>query len=287
MLEDTPSVTAMMVAFARGLSGASQGRSRDRAAETLLPEPFSSTLRAARAAAAGRPKLERAISLATMDMFAHVALRTDAIDRAVEAAVAAGARQLVIVGAGLDARAYRLPTLRQVHVFEVDHPATQRLKLAKAKVLRSAAASLTHVAVDFGRDSLAEALDRAGHDPRVPTVFLWEGVTMYLPQEAIRATLEVLDARSAPKSRVIVSYVEPGFATIYPPLEPAVRAVFGAVGEPLLGIMTTESLHAVLSEYRFDVLSDTGSAEWQRDTTFGERPRIRLHERVTVAEHRA
>jgi len=286
MFEDVPSVTAMMVAFARGISGAAQNRSRDPAAETLLPEPFRTALHLAQRASRGRPQVERALSLATLDTLAHASLRTDAIDRAVEDAVAAGARQLVIVGAGLDARAYRLACLRHVRVFEVDHPATQRLKLARARGLTPGAQTLTHVAVDFGRDSLAEALDRAGHDPATPTAFLWEGVTMYLPAEAIRTTLAVLDARSVPHSRLIVSYVEPTLATLPDAIAPAVHALFTAIGEPLLGTMSKDTMHRVLADHHFHVLADTWSGDWQRDTSYGERPRIRLHERVANAEHR-
>src|SRR4029078_7880814 len=61
-----------------------------------------------------------------------IALRTAAIDDAVRDAIASGAKQLVIVGAGYDGRAWRMPELTGVKVFEVDHPATQREKRARA-----------------------------------------------------------------------------------------------------------------------------------------------------------
>lgn len=286
MREDIPSVTAMVVAFSRGLMGASVHGERDPHAEALLPAPFSQALRAARTVVRDRPLLERAISLASVDTFAHTSLRTEAIDHAVERAVAAGIRQMVLVGAGLDARAYRLESLRDVTVYEVDHPATQKLKKAKAKGIPAKSESTVHVAVDFARDRLADALDAAGHDAAQKTLWVWEGVTMYLPREAMRETLYVLSRRSAPGSRLVVTYAEPRFSTLPSRLVPAMRAVFAAVGEPLLGDLEPAAMHAELGYEGFEVLEDTSSVEWEKLYARSEAPLVRVLERVCVAEKR-
>lgn len=286
MREDTPSLTAMVVAFARGLSGAGEHAVRDPFAEKLLPRPIATILRGARKLAEGRPSVERALSLATLDTLAHASLRTGEIDAAVDLGLARGARQLVLVGAGLDARAYRLDSLANVRVFEVDHPATQKLKRKKAEALRPRCKELVHVAVDFGKDSLADALADAGHDTNLPTVWVWEGVTMYLPREAVRATLDVIAARSAPKSRLILTYVDPAYATIPRALIPLTRVVFDTIGEPLLGIVPTAEMHDELDARGFVVASDTTSREWQLDHAVVESPLVRLEERVAVADRR-
>src|SRR5207244_5763641 len=109
-----------------------------------------------------------------------MALRTSAIDAAVRDALAAGATQLVILGAGYDGRAWRMSELAGVKVFEVDHPATQGDKRAHLAELPPATGVVTFVAVDFERESLGAALDRAGHDRSSPTCWIWEGVVMYL-----------------------------------------------------------------------------------------------------------
>src|SRR5262249_31926837 len=135
-----------------------------------------------------------------------LALRTMAIDAAVRDAVAGGARQAVILGAGLDGRAFRMPELAGIDGFEGDHPATQAAKPAPAAAPPATARSLQFVAVDFERDALADRIAAAGHRPGEPTVWIWEGVVMYLRDEAVRATLAAIAARSAPGSTLVVQY---------------------------------------------------------------------------------
>ena len=284
MREDRASTTAITVAFARGFSGASTGKIRDPYAARLLPGLHARLLRLLQQMVRGRPRIERVLARASVDMLPHAALRTDAIDAAIDEGVARGARQLVIVGAGLDARAYRLASLSDVRVFEVDHPATQRLKLGKTSELSPIAEQVLHVAVDFGRDSLAEALDRAGHDAASATIFLWEGVTMYLPLDATRGTLDVLSMRSAPGSRLIVSYIEPRFSSLPEWLNPLVLRVFALVGEPMIGAIERAALRDELARRGYSLVADTDSHEWLRTTAYGESLAVHLSERVAVAE---
>src|SRR5262249_46565830 len=98
--------------------------------------------------------------------------RTIAVDEAVREA---RSPQLVILGAGLDGRAWRMRELAETTVFEVDHPDTQREKRSRIGTLAQAARDVRFVPVDFTRDSLDEALAAAGHDPARPTTWIWEG----------------------------------------------------------------------------------------------------------------
>src|SRR4051812_41855631 len=145
--------------------------------------------------------LEMARTMADM-----IALRTAAIDAAVRDAIAAGATQLVILGAGYDGRAWRMPELAGVKVFEVDHPATQGDKRARLPELPPPAGTVSFVSIDFERESLDAALDRAGHDRSSPTCWIWEGVVMYLTRDAMQGTLAGIAGRSAPGSTLIVNY---------------------------------------------------------------------------------
>src|SRR5689334_1847716 len=135
-----------------------------------------------------------------------IALRTAAIDGAIRDAVAAGAKQLVILGAGYDGRAWRMPELTGMHVFEVDHPATQGDKRAHLVELPEAAGIVRFVPIDFERESLAAVLDQAGHNRSLPTCWVWEGVVMYLTRDVVRSTAADIARRSAPGSTVIVNY---------------------------------------------------------------------------------
>ena len=97
--------------------------------------------------------------------------------------------QFVILGAGFDTRALRLPPDTRVRSFEVDMPKTQAVKREALKQAGIDAAGVTFVAADFEKDDWLARLVEAGFDPAKPALFVWEGVTMYLDREAIEATL--------------------------------------------------------------------------------------------------
>ena len=132
-----------------------------------------------------------------------MAARTVAVDDAVRAG---GNRQLVIVGAGLDGRAWRMPELSGVEVFEVDHPASQEDKRQRAADLRPMVGSLRFVAVDLAEAPLGPALAAAGHDEAVATTWVLEGVIPYLTRQHAAATVAAIVERSAPGSRLVVHY---------------------------------------------------------------------------------
>jgi methyltransferase (TIGR00027 family) len=115
-----------------------------------------------------------------------------------------GVGQYVILGAGLDSFAGRGALAGQVRVFEIDHPATQEYK---RRVL-PAAGNVTFVPVDFSQDSFGEGLRRARFDFAAPAFVSWLGVTMYLEESAIDATLSVVGG-FAPGSEVVVDYMLP------------------------------------------------------------------------------
>jgi methyltransferase (TIGR00027 family) len=141
---------------------------------------------------------------------ASAVVRTRLIDDRVSAAIAAGSRQVVLLGAGYDSRAYRLPAAASVRVFEVDHPATQATKhrLVRASVHPAHRTHVRFVPADLIKEDLADALRRAGFAVLEPTVVVWEGVTNYLTETAIDAVLRHLAAITASGSRLIFTYVD-------------------------------------------------------------------------------
>ena len=184
-----------------------------------------------------------------------IALRTATIDAAVRDAIAAGATQLVILGAGYDGRAWRIPELAGVRVFEVDHPATQGEKRAHLAELPAAHGSVSFVSIDFERDSLDTVLDRAGHDESSPTCWIWEGVVMYLTRDSMRATLAGIAERSARGSTLIVNY-----HTLHRRL--FARLMFRLIGEPQISAWTPEEMAADLRSAGFVVREDSGMTDW-------------------------
>jgi methyltransferase (TIGR00027 family) len=203
-----------------------------------------------------------------------MALRTRAIDDAIETAVRNGAHQLVLLGAGLDARAWRMESLRDCAVFEVDHPSTQAYKRTRIGALQPLARALFFVDVDFERHDLAERLAAWGHDATEPSIFVWEGVTMYLTHEAIEATLSAV-ARVAIAGSVLAMTYQSGrqFATL--------ALLTRLVGEPFRTRFEPEEVRRLLSGHGFSVTSDESDAEWG-DRYLSQRIDLRM-ERLACA----
>lgn len=136
--------------------------------------------------------------------------RTCLIDELLRRAMQAGVRQIVILGAGFDCRGYRISSLRNSILFEVDHPATQEIKLAKLRRLLPRLPGHVHfVPLDFDRQSLSSALQASGFDSRCFTAFLWEGVTNYLTANGVDSVLRYV-AGCATGSLLIFTYVHRG-----------------------------------------------------------------------------
>ena len=171
---------------------------------------------------------------------------------------AARARQVVILGAGLDTRAWRLDALREARVFEVDHPATQAYKRAHADKLGPPRADLRYVPVDFTRDSLARSLIGAGYDVNAPAVWVWEGVIMYLDDAALRGTLTAIRTLSAPGSRLIAHYHVP---EPKPTAAVVRKLLFSWLGEPQIGLRTRARMREEIERAGFELIEDAGVRE--------------------------
>jgi methyltransferase (TIGR00027 family) len=133
------------------------------------------------------------------------------IDEYLKIQLANGLEQLIILGAGLDARAYRFDELKNgVKIFEVDHPASQATKLEKLKQLfGSQPAHVTYVGIDFNTQRFDQRLFESGYDEHLKTLFIWQGVTQYLMPEALDSTLAFIAEHSGPGSTVIFDYMYP------------------------------------------------------------------------------
>jgi methyltransferase (TIGR00027 family) len=139
----------------------------------------------------------------------YIAVRTRMFDEYVLKGAAEGASQYVVMGAGLDSRAYRFADqLAGVRIFEVDHPSSQAAK--KQRVIKHFGKLPSHVRyvpVDFTRDDLLDRLSNAGYEPGLPTLFTLEGVVMYLDVNSVLNTLSFIHENSGSASSVIFDYV--------------------------------------------------------------------------------
>ena len=113
--------------------------------------------------------------------------------------------QFVILGAGFDTRAYRLPAGAPVRCFEVDTPTTQAVKRETLQKAGIDAGAVTFVPADFEKEDWLAKLVQAGFDPTQPALFLWEGVILYLDRQAVEDTLRKI-AGTARGSLVAFDY---------------------------------------------------------------------------------
>jgi methyltransferase (TIGR00027 family) len=200
----TVSDTAYAIAVIRAEEGALAE------AERLFHDPFAAIFAAAGEHA--RAGTDRFLSL---PFFRDaIRLRTRHIDDLVRAALARGTRQVVLMGAGFDARALRLPELAEARaqVFEVDFPALLDTKRALLSTAGVATPALLHpIPCDFTGDfepTLTASLGAAGFSATAPAVFIWEGVIPYLTREARDRTLRFMSTLGAPGSQVLFDHSE-------------------------------------------------------------------------------
>lgn len=135
----------------------------------------------------------------------YLASRTVFFDDCVISAQKEGVPQIVLVGAGYDGRALRF---RAPHTefYELDHPATQRDKLARLADLEIDAGDVRFGALDFALDDADLVLAALGHSRELRTLYLCEGVAVYLTQPVLRRLLAALRAQAAPGSMLAVSF---------------------------------------------------------------------------------
>ncbi len=195
----------------------------------------------------------------TLGMGPSVVARHSYIDAAMLDTIRAGARQIVLLGAGYDARPWRFrDDLAQCTVFEVDHPATAGRRRERASRLPDVGAR--RIEVDFQVDDFAIRLQEAGFDPSVPAFFAWEGVSMYLPRAAVLGTLARIGRTSAPGSRVGLDLydVDPDLASL---TERTALMALRALGEPVVFGIAPEQAADLVREAGLEPIGVVGPSE--------------------------
>ena len=258
MKKGDPSATALRVAMRRAahqlldhptvycdplalrMAGAGSGQEQPRGGEGSEQDPFERRLRA------------------------FLAARSRYAEDVLHAAVRQGVRQYVVLGAGLDTFAYRNPYPEErLHVFEVDHPATQAWKQAR---LREAGIpiprTLTFAAVDFEAEPIGEGLLRSGFDAGPRSLFSWLGVAVYVSNRAVTDTLRFVASLPAGSGIVFDYMISPSL------LDAAARRGFdglahrvASAGEPFRTFFDPPSLRATLSAMGFGGIEDLGPEE--------------------------
>ena len=266
-MKNRASLTAEYMALFRALESSRPANSR------LFSDPFAAGFLSARRtwlgrigrSELGRRVIERLLDSAAPGARAAGIARTKWIDDEVTAALA-DARQLVLLGAGFDTRAFRLPAAQRATTFELDHPETSHAKQAVLRKNGPLSNRVRFITLDFNCQSVAGVLAQAGFDYTQPACFVWEGVTNYLSAEAIDHVLRQVQ-ETAPGSTLIFTYIDR--AVLDNP-----HRFFGAAkliarlksyGEPWTFGFFPEQLSAYLAARGFQLLNNLSVADvWRR-----------------------
>ena len=136
-----------------------------------------------------------------------IVCRTKYIDDLLQTSISNGVEQVVILGAGLDTRPYRIAGINNIKVFEVDLPIMQKIKKEKIrKCLEILPDHIKYVPIDFNKQTLDEVLRETELDTETPIFFICEGVTQYITEEAIKNILRFI-SKAATGSTVVFTYI--------------------------------------------------------------------------------
>jgi methyltransferase (TIGR00027 family) len=205
-VEHQPSQTAMLVAFCRALAAKDEReeiKGPDDLAELFLTEEGRQPL-------INKSSRTWAIqNLVTAPLYGYFMARTAYLDQVFKESLAAEISQIVLLGAGYDTRAYRYRDLiRRTRIFELDIAPTQKQKqetLKKADI--EIPSAVVFVSVNFKQDQLTEVLRKNGFDPTAKTLFIWEGVSYYLTEDAVVKTLLFIKESSPSGSILCFDYL--------------------------------------------------------------------------------
>jgi methyltransferase (TIGR00027 family) len=215
--------------------------------------------------------------------------RTRFIDDTFRDALARGYKQIVILGAGFDSRAYRIPGVDRVHVFELDHPTTQAWKRERIERIRGELPShVTFVPIDFEQQELGETLVAAGFRTGLKTFVLWEGVTQYIGAEAVDSTFRYVSHTVAPGSEIVFTYIRSGIIDGSAQAKGAKKLLveLERQGEPWVFGIDPPELSQYLAARALELIEDVGAMDYRTRylVPAGRRMDIFEGERVAVAK---
>lgn len=195
--------------------------------------------------------------------YANVIMRTRYAEDALKTAVSNGVRQYVLIGAGFDSFSLRLPEFSaNLQIFELDFPATQRLKIERIDACAVALPDSVHfIAADLSQESVAAALARSSFEPNRLTFFSWLGVTMYLSRDANLATFRSIASCSPAGSQVVFTYLDERVFQAQSASFRELEQRVAAIGEPFLSGFNPAELAANLTSCGLGLVEDLNGSE--------------------------
>jgi methyltransferase (TIGR00027 family) len=260
-MQDNSSKTALAVAYLRAAHQIFD------CSPLVLDDPIALPLLGVEAEALIRSSRDKYMSPEAKALRAHVVLRSRYAEDRLRTSMSRGVTQYVILGAGFDTFSLRQPSWADgLTIIEIDHLCTQKLKQTKIQEAGiSVPRNLKFLSVDFERESISEALSRAEFDHKHPVFFSWLGVTMYLTQATIAATLRSMS--TSPKgSEVVLTFMQN--ADLESSAVQTLATRVAEIGEPFVSYYTPDSIKKELLICGFSeahVLTPDTSADYFSD----------------------
>jgi len=264
-IESTTSLTAEMTCISRAVSYLETNghyHSNDHIAVWLLPTYFRAMVHVS----LFRLLFRRIF--APTGIYEYIIARTKYIDSSFKKALAESFDQILLLGAGFDTRALRFQKeARRTHIYELDASPTQRVKLWQYKKLGlDIPSNVEFIAIDFDTNLLSSNLDTAGFRKDSKSLFILEGLIMYLNQKSANATFQTIQSYAGAGSWIVFDYVQASVIrnenTLYGETE-IKRSVSKAGEQWQFGIEPNE-INSFLSTYGFRVLDHMDSKELER-----------------------
>ncbi len=202
----------------------------------------------------------------TPGVIGNLVCRTRFIDDALQDALKEGIKQVVILGAGFDSRAYRVRGIEQTSVFEVDHPAAQtRKKTRLQQLLGTLPSHVTFVPIDFDQQALEDVMAATTFCTGTQTFFIWEGVTQYITAEAVDATFRYVCQAAAAESKVLFTYIHRGIidGSTRSAADQKLVSAAQRFGMPWVFGLDPAELARYLAERGLKLIEDVGALDYQ------------------------
>lgn len=287
MEDGKPSQTALMVAMLRARHYLHEPETKilsDSLAQTLggaeTPAHVEGYLSAIHKAFSGLSDDETAAKF-VRQLEHSVCIRARLVDEELAEGKKRGVTQFVILGAGLDSTAYRSPELCEgLDIFEVDHPSSQSWKrdcLSKSGV--ELPENLSFVPFDFENTTLSAALEAGGVSKDKPTMFSWLGVQMYLTDEAVKATLDVMGSFAA-GSALVMDFIMPDYDTATTAEESSVedlRKIVSGMSEPFMSQYSVAELGERFASAGFSSSEFPTVGEFAEQYLSGDKSRLQMN----------
>ncbi|AAM06141.1 class I SAM-dependent methyltransferase [Methanosarcina acetivorans] len=197
-----------------------------------------------------------------------VRIRVRYFDDFVKKSIDDGLEQLVVLGAGYDTRAYRIEGLKgEIKVFEVDHPDTQYVKIKNIKEIFGFLPNhIIYVPVDFETENFGERLMEKGYDRSLKTLFIMEGLVVYIPPEAVDEALSFIAENSGKGSTILFDYFPESVVDGSCELEVGknMRNYAAKQGEPFKFGIKESAVETFLSERGFSQIHNVTAEDYKR-----------------------